>query len=152
MAIAVGFLVGGFFQKRDWGVLIAFWGGFLIDLDHLLEYFLVFGWHFNLAYFLEGREFLLSNKIHLWFHAWEYVILFLGLGVIFKRRKILEVSFIVLAFSIVVHLISDALINRYQLKYYSLAYRAEAGFAAEKLLSPGDYLRNLELKKNLGLE
>lgn len=152
LALTVGFFVGGFFQKRDWGVFVAFFGGFLIDLDHLLEYFLVFGWQFNLTYFLEGREFLLSDKIHLWFHAWEYVILFLGLGFIFKKRKILEATFIVLAFSIAVHLISDSLINRYQLKYYSLAYRAEARFAAEKLLSPDDYLQNLELKKNLGLE
>jgi len=152
LALFVGFLAGKHFKKLELGLAIAFLGGFLIDFDHLLEYFLVFGFDFNLNYFLAGREFLVSNKIHLWFHAWEYVVLLLGLAWVFKKYKVIEMTLVTLALAIFVHLATDALINQYPLKYYSLLYRQEVNFAAEKLLSPEEYLRNLELKRELGLE
>jgi membrane-bound metal-dependent hydrolase YbcI (DUF457 family) len=151
LAVLVGFLIGKHCKKVELGIIVALAGGFLIDIDHLLEYFLVFGFNFNLEYFLEGREFLVSNQIHLWFHAWEYVILLLSLAWLFKKSKVLETILVVLAFSIFIHLLTDSLINHYQLKYYSIFYRQELNFAAEKLLSPEEYFKNLELKQKLGI-
>ncbi|MFA5023733.1 MAG: hypothetical protein WC523_02125 [Patescibacteria group bacterium] len=151
LALLVGFLVGRHFKRIEIALVAAIVGGFLIDFDHLLEYFLVFGLSFNFAYFLEGREFLLSSKIHLWFHAWEYVILLLGLTFFFKKNKTGETILVALALAILVHLLTDAVINQYPLKYYSFFYRQEVNFAAEKLLSPEEYLKNLELKQELGI-
>lgn len=151
LAIFVGYLVGRHFKKIGLGILIGFLGGFLIDLDHVLEYFLVYGLHFNLVYFLQGREFLISNQIHLWFHAWEYVPILLFFACLLKKNKIILTILVTLALAISVHLLSDSIINKFPPKFYSLIYRAEANFSALKLISPEDYQKNQELKLKLGL-
>lgn len=152
LAILVGYLAGRHFKQIKLGILIGFLGGFLIDLDHLLEYLLFFGPHFNLGYFLDGRQFLLSNQIHLWFHAWEYIPLLILAAIILKKHKILETILVTLALAMSVHLLTDSIINQYSLQYYSLAYRADNNFAVEKLLSPEEYLKHLEQRRELGLE
>jgi len=130
LAIITGYLAGLHFKKIELGVLIGFLGGFLIDLDHVLEYFLVYGFHFNLIHFLQGRQFLISDKIHLWFHAWEYVPIFFLLALAFKKNKVLETILITLAFAMSVHLLTDSVINKYPLKFYSLLNRVEVNFSA----------------------
>lgn len=150
LALLTGYIAGRHFNNIKLGLLCGFLGGFLIDLDHVLEYFLVYGFHFNLIYFFQGRQFLLSDQIHLWFHAWEYVVLFLFLAWIFKKRKIVETVLVTLALAISVHLLSDSLINQCPPKFYSLMYRAENSFSAAKLMRPEDYQKNLEWKKELG--
>lgn len=150
LAILIGYLCGRHFKQVSLGVMLGFIGGFLIDLDHVLEYLLFFNWHFDLWGFLAGRQFLLSDQIHLWFHAWEYIIVLLLGAWIFKKYKILELVLFTLAVAMSVHILSDSFINNFPLKYYSLSYRAEMNFAAEKLLSPEEYLKNVELKRELG--
>ncbi len=151
LAIIVGYLVGRHYKKPGWGIILGIIGGFLIDLDHVLEYFLVYGPHFNLLYFTQGREFLLSDKVHLWFHAWEYFPLLLILSTILKKKKTWQMVLVTLAFAGLVHLATDCLINHYPPKFYSLIYRTHAGFSAQKLVLPADYQKNMELKAELGL-
>jgi hypothetical protein len=151
LAILVGYLIGRHFKKIALGVVCGFLGGFLIDLDHVLEYFLVYGFNFNLIYFLQGREFLLSDKIHLWFHAWEYVIILVILTRLFKKYKTIQVVVVTLACAISVHLLTDSIINKYPHQFYSLSHRWELNFSAQALLSPSEYQKNQESKYWLGL-
>jgi len=151
LAVISGYLAGLHFKKIELGVLIGFLGGFLIDLDHVLEYLLVYGFHFNLIHFLQGRQFLISDEIHLWFHAWEYVPIFFLLALVFKKNKVLETILITLAFAMSVHLLTDSVINKYPLKFYSLLHRVEANFSARELMRPDDYQKNQETKIELGL-
>lgn len=151
LALLAGYLVGKRFGKPYTGLMAGFVGGFLIDLDHILEYLLVFGRHFNLWYFLEGREFLISNAIHLWLHAWEYLPLLLLAALICRRRKALKTALLALALSGSIHLLSDSLINYFPLKYYSLIYRHSVGYSAERLLNPEQYQENLKRKFELGI-
>ncbi len=151
LALLIGYLAGKHFKKIELGILFGFIGGFLVDFDHVLEYFLTYGLHFNLLYFLQGREFLISDQIHLWFHAWEYVLVFLIGGLIFKKNKIIETILVTLALALSVHLLTDSVINRYPPKFYSLIYRSELNFSAEKLMRPDDYQKNQETKLELGL-
>ena len=51
LAVLSGYLLGSYFNNKKLGVIFGILGGFLIDLDHVLEYFLVFGPSFNLQYF-----------------------------------------------------------------------------------------------------
>jgi hypothetical protein len=151
IALIIGYLAGRYF-KRPWLCLtVALAGGFLIDLDHILEYFLIFGPHFNFYCFIQGREFLVSGKIYLLFHAWEWVAL-LALSVwLMRPKKRLKVILLTLAVAMAAHLLSDCLINHYPLQFYSLGYRASQNFSAAKLLSPEQYQENLELKADLGI-
>ena len=154
MAVLSGLAVGLYFRKNvDWkiGLLAGVLGGFLIDLDHVLEYFFVFGLTFNIRHFIEGREFLLSDKIRLVFHAHEYFPLLVLSAYLTRHKKSLSVFLLALGFAGFVHLVSDSFINNYPLKNYSIIYRASKGFSAPALLSPAQYQNNLELKAELGL-
>lgn len=151
LAILSGYLTGKYFKNIKLGILIGFIGGFLIDMDHVLEYFLVYGPHFNFLYFIQGRQFLASNQLHLWFHGWEYVPVMLVLGVLFRKNKIVKTIFLTLAFAVSVHLATDMIINRCSFSFYTLTYRAERNFATQKLMSPESYQENQELKMELGM-
>jgi hypothetical protein len=154
MAVLSGLLIGLCFKKEiDWrlALLAGILGGFLIDIDHVLEYFFVFGPTFNLSYFIEGREFLVSDKIRLVFHGFEYFPLLLFFSYLFRRKKNLSIFLLTLAFALFVHLISDSFINNYPPRNYSIIYRASKGFSAPALLSVEQYSNNLELKAWFGL-
>ena len=149
LAVLAGYLVGRHFKKIWLGIIGGVIGGFFIDLDHVLEYFLVFGPHFNFIYFAAGRQFLVSNKIHLWFHAWEYVPIVLAAAWLFwRQRKIAVATFLcALALGGFVHLVTDCVVNEFPPQNYSLIYRWSKDFSAPRLLSPEQYQRNLEHKQ-----
>lgn len=151
LAVLSGALVGYYF-KRPWlGIALGILGGFFIDLDHVLEYWLVFPEKFQLLYFFQGRQFLYSEKAYLWFHAWEYLPL-LGLAAyLFRKKTLVKVALISLAFSGSVHLLTDSLINQLPLKYYSLGYRASQDFSMKKLNTPAVYELNMKVKQKLGM-
>ena len=151
LAVLVGYLCGRIFKQVRLGIIVGILGGFLIDLDHVLEYFLFFGPTFNFQYFIESRQFLLSEKIRLYFHAWEYVPILLLLAWFFRSQQKLKLIFITLAFSGMIHLVSDIFINNYYFRYYSITYRYQRDFSASKLLSPEQYQLNLDYKKELGI-
>jgi hypothetical protein len=153
LAVLVGFYVGRHFKKIWLGIVAGILGGFLIDLDHVLEYFLVFGLRFNFNYFITGREFLISDKMHVWFHAWEYVpLLLLAAWLFWRKKKIAVATFLcALALGGLVHLTTDCLINRFPPQNYSLIYRWQHNFSAEILLSPEQYQKNLDEKVEMGL-
>jgi hypothetical protein len=144
LAYLAGLAVGIRFKKVEIGIVAGILGGFLIDLDHLLEYFLFYGWHFNFQYFIEGREFVLSDQIHLWFHAWEYVPIILLFAYLVRRRQALAAFLAALALGGLIHLASDCLINDYSARNYSLIYRYWVDFSAPALLSPEQYQKYLE--------
>jgi len=151
IALAVGYTFGRYFKNVTLGLIAGFVGGFFIDLDHILEYFLTLPWPFHLTYFLQGREILISDKIRLWFHAWEYLPVLLLAAWLLRRRRKLTVFLLTVAVAAGVHLLSDSLINAYPLKFYSLSYRASVNFSAARLLPPEKYQENLKDKAELGL-
>lgn len=133
------------------GLLSGIIGGFLIDLDHVLEYFIVFGLKFNISSFFKSHQFLKSDKIYLVFHALEYFPLIILLAYIFRFNALLSFVLITLAMSGLVHLLSDCVINNYPLKNYSIIYRASRNFSALKLLRAHQWENNLKMKRELGL-
>ena len=152
LAALSGYLVGHFSKQPLVGVIAGLLGGFFIDLDHVIEYLLVFGPQFSLEQFLAGRQFLVSSQIFLVFHAWEYAFLLGILALIIKKRWPLAAVFILaLAFSGVVHLASDSVINDYPLRNYSVIYRVRVGFQAEQLLNQEQYRQFMETRQYFGL-
>lgn len=151
LALLVGASAGYFLKNYTLGLLVGLAAGFFIDLDHVLEYFLVFGFHFDWQYFFESRQFLVSDKIRLYFHAWEYVPLFILGAYFFRYKNKIKIILIFIAIAGGVHLATDVFINNYYFKYYSLFYRYQQGFQAEKLLSPDIYQLNIDYKAELGI-
>ena len=151
VALLVGYLAGRYFKKMSIALIAGILGGFFIDLDHLLEYFFYYGYHFNLSYFLEGREFLLSDKIHLIFHAWEYVPILFLIAYLLRKKRTLAIFIFTLSLAGFFHIFSDVYINKYPFKFYSISYRASQNFSTPKLITEEDYQKNLETRKNLGI-
>ena len=151
MAILSGLIFGLVFKRVWLGLIAGIIGGFFIDLDHILEYFFVFGLKFDLVDFLNGLQFLISDKIWLIFHAYEYFPLLILLAYFLRKKEVLSFFLITLAFAGFVHLISDSYINNFPPKNYSIIYRASKNFSAPELLRPEQWERNLKTKKWLGL-
>lgn len=150
LAVLTGYLFGRYFNRVWLGIIAGVCGGFLIDLDHILEYFLVFGPQFNLFYFLDGRQFLFSGKIHLFFHAWEYAPIFLLIVYFLRRYRTMQVFLLTLTFAALVHISSDCVINNYPPRNYSLLYRYQQRFSAKKLLNFAQYQEYIKNREYLG--
>jgi len=122
-------------------------GGFLVDIDHFIDYFLAFHWNFNLSWFLQGYEFLKTDQIHLFFHAWEYVIILLSLGFLLKSKKLIILLFS-LALGLFFHLTGDVLMNEgLTIKSYSMIYKIEQDFQIKKLVTPEHYQKDQEKRQ-----
>lgn len=131
-------------------VLAGILGGFLIDLDHIIDYYLAFGWKFKLSYFLKGYQFLKSDKIYIFFHGWEYVAL-LSIGIfLFTFPFWLEIAILSISLGAFFHLVADAMINHgMTFQGYSLFYRARRRFEAEKILTSQHYQEHSSEKKKV---
>lgn len=151
LAVLIGFLIGRIYNWKLGGIIGGILGGFLIDLDHVLEYFLVFGWQFNFNDFISGRQFLISDQVHLYYHAWEYIPLLLLVAYILRKKRALMIIILALTFSGFVHLVSDCFINQYPPRNYSIIYRLRGKFAVSHILNINQYTKYKITKEELGL-
>jgi len=129
-------------------------GGFLIDIDHLVDYFFAFGIHFSLNYFLKGYQFLKSDRMYVPFHSWELVILLLIIFLIFsyfKNRIVLKTILLSFCIALFFHLATDVILNRISIKSYSFIYRLQKNFSLKELVSQIHYQKHLKQKKAVGL-
>ena len=120
LSLFAGTLVSLFFGHYDL-VPIALLSGFFIDADHLIDYCLFRKFkNFSLKEFFSGRYFDYSGKVYVFFHAFEYVLILLILGVIFKDFQWLYFS---LGLSLLFHLLFDTFYNRPKWPTYFVFYR-----------------------------
>ena len=106
------------------GIFIA--GGILIDMDHLVDYFLYFKSRINLND-LFSSTFLKSGKAYLFLHSWEIVIL-----VLVYSFSIRSVEWFLLFLSLAMHLTIDN-IQRKNPFAYLITYRILHKFDAQVL-------------------
>ncbi|MFC1514608.1 hypothetical protein ACFL5X_01740 [Candidatus Omnitrophota bacterium] len=108
--------------------LAFFLGSIFIDLDHLIDYFMYFGFHFSLKKFF-SLEYLRSGKVYMFFHSWELFIIIFAVSIAFDFFPLFFFSL-----AIAVHLLFDTL-HRIRPLFYFLIYRAAKNFDA-RLLCP----------------
>ncbi|KKQ38105.1 MAG: hypothetical protein US53_C0001G0010 [Candidatus Woesebacteria bacterium GW2011_GWA1_37_7] len=96
---------------------------YLLDLDHLLDYFLYFGFKFNVFDFISASYFLNTKRAIVPFHAWEWTLLLFPLS----YRKGWRSVFTILLFALIPHLIYDSLVVG-SFVFYSIIYRGLKGF------------------------
>jgi hypothetical protein len=152
--LILSLLVGFIIWKISGNVYVlsaALMGGFFIDLDHFLDYFLAFGTKFNLTYFLKGYQFLKTDKIYVLFHSWELVILILFTSLLLFRSANLTVSMLLLSFSLslFLHLFIDVFTNNMQARSYFLMYRMNNNFELKTMVTNNHYQKHLEQKKKV---
>lgn len=109
-------------------IIPSFLGGILIDFDHILDCFFNFGRvNFKLLCDFPYRK---PQKVFLFFHSWELVILFSALAYFY-----FSLFFQVFAFSWGMHLLVDNLdgAKKKGFCHYFLIYRLRQGFKIENL-------------------
>lgn len=106
------------FRRSLMVVLISY----LVDLDHLFDYFISYGSSFSLGKFLSA-DYFSSGYSYILFHAWEWLVVFL----LISFRKSWNSKVLLLAFALLPHLIYDSLSIQSIIKY-SMIYRVVRGF------------------------
>ncbi len=91
-------------------LIFAFLSGVLIDLDHLIDYFLAYGLHFNYDLFIHLAMLEKTGKSYVLFHAYEYVIL-LFLAVCLAKDKTKKLILSALTLGMFFHLGVDILLG-----------------------------------------
>lgn len=104
-------------------VLIVVLTAYFLDLDHLIDYFIFYGFQFSLSGFLSSKYFGLSNRAYVFFHAWEWFFI-LSLVSLKSGWKSYFTAF---SLGLLSHLILDA-INVKSFVFYSIIYRASHYF------------------------
>ena len=128
-------------------------GGFFVDVDHLIDYFLAFKFKWNLSYFLKGYQFLKSDKIYVFFHSWELSITLLLISIYFVLNSTsftdLTSSTNLTGFALAYffHLLFDSLINHLRPLSYFLIYRAFHNFNLKNLVTSKHYQEHLLQKR-----
>lgn len=124
LSILVGLVIGYFFRNY-WSIVAALTTGFLIDSDHLIDYFIFSKGRFNYLQFKSGSYFDDSGKVYVFAHGFEYAIILIILGV-----TILNLSwlFLSLGFSNLFHLLFDTVSNKPIWPTYFLTFRVAKNF------------------------
>lgn len=150
-SLLAGFIVWKIWKKPFLAFFCGFLGGFLIDLDHFVDYYWAFGWNWQWQYFEGGYQFLKSGKIFVLFHAWEYVII-LACVVFFLKNKYGKIIFLSLALGIFFHLTTDVVIDDMPIKSYSISYRIKNNFEIAKIVKPVNYEKHLKKRALINFE
>lgn len=145
--IIVSLSLGGmiwFFSKSLYGAIICFVSGTAIDIDHILDYAVRYGWNFNLPKQLlracireekscikrenfKGKAEL--RKVYFIFHSIEIALI---LWILSWQTNNIYILSGALGYS--VHLILDYIGNQGDFKFYFIAWRIAKGFKSELLL------------------
>jgi len=134
--------------KFKQALLLAVMAGFFIDLDHLFDYYLVYGTSFSLNDFITGKHFLLSDKMHIPFHGWEHVVILAIVILIIKSEKV-KIMLGVIMLSLFFHLGVDLITNKgLTFKSYSLISRIKNNFKIERLVTKEHYLKHREERES----
>lgn len=136
LSVFAGMLAGRITKEWKYALLAALVGGVLVDLDHLLDYFLQFGLTFNLQQFLSGAQFSTSGKLYIFFHAWEYVLIFSIVYFFVKHVKVKAVL-LGLALGLFLHLCADVVIDGMPFTAYSISCRMNEAFSLGDVTNGG---------------
>lgn len=109
---------------------VAFFAGFLIDVDHLIDFIREYGVKSDLRKFFNVFNETRFNKLFLWFHAWEWLIVLFALSFVFEGNMILLGLFT----GILHHLILDQCCNGVTPLGYSILYRALHQFSIKDIV------------------
>jgi hypothetical protein len=151
LALIVGIVVWLIWRRPIESFVAALCGGFFVDLDHLIDYFIVFGMSLRLDYFFSGYQFLKSDKIIILFHGWEYAII-LGVSMLFLKSKKAKSIALGLFLGLFIHLASDSFLNELPARSYSVLYRIKKEFSIEDLVTPEHYQIHIDKKKSVKFE
>lgn len=139
--VSAGVAVGFQAITHSWvGATCCFLSGVLIDLDHYLEYYIVKKkFPFRYKDLLDFCDHNNAQKVYLYFHAYEYLIV-LWLAIYFFQMGLIPLGF---AIGLTVHLLCDQFTNPIKPLFYFLIFRIQHAFMKSKILSASYYHKHM---------
>jgi len=111
--------------KKIWLAVLCLFVSFAIDIDHLADYWIAYGFGFSLVKFLESEYFGINKMVFVPLHSWELVGLFFLLSKFVKKYKWI---FLTIALAMLGHMLWDMLSYGIFLQDYFLIWRGLRGF------------------------
>ena len=135
LSLLVGYFVYRLYKRKE-AFISAILGGFLIDIDHLFDYFFFYkkSLSFSLQEFLSGHYFKILGQVHVFFHSYELVVVFLIAYLIVmkhaktKDKQLLATIFLALSLAMLLHISFDILHNHINWQAFSLINRIHTHF------------------------
>lgn len=123
--VAIPFAALLWYKTRSVRLIIVFYlAVYLIDLDHLIDYWLYFGLKLDVIEFLSLNFFDAKGTVFIIFHAWEWVILmYWG----WCMKKTWQSVWTAVTLGMFAHLLWD-IHNFWSVEFYSIIFRALHGF------------------------
>lgn len=140
MHVAASAVLGGglfLYTRSAVAGLACFFSGFLVDVDHLLDYWVNHGLRFNVGHFFYVFRKEPLKKILVLFHAWEWVLILLAAVLLTKGNMLFTGLFV----GIGSHMFFDQVVNKHSAFAYFLIFRIRSGFEGAKFHGPGEYAR-----------
>lgn len=123
-----GLGIGIFFYfrtKQKKYLLICLLASFLIDFDHLFDFWLASGFSLSISKFLELNFFEINNRVYVPLHSWELIALLIITSRFLKKYQNVLWA---IALSMLAHIFWDALSYQINILDYSLFWRASHDF------------------------
>jgi len=111
--------------KNIWLVFLCIFISFAIDIDHLFDYWMAYGFNLSPRQVLKLDFFEKNQKVFVPFHSWELVGLIFLLSKLVKKYKWV---FLTIALAMFGHILWDAFSYKIPIIDYFFAYRALHGF------------------------
>jgi hypothetical protein len=125
LSLFTGIIIAAIYNNY-WAVVATLIGGFLVDADHLFDYFVNNKFSkFSLTEFFSAKYFDESGKVYIPLHSFEIAAILIIIGNFSRQFNWLFYS---LGISLAVHLIYDTFHNKPRLPTYFLFYRVLHGF------------------------
>jgi hypothetical protein len=106
----------------------SFAAGFLIDLDHLVDYWREYPFRFDVRHFFSTCNEYRLNKTYLWLHSLELLALLAPLAFLLRSALLAGI-----ALGAAQHLLFDHLFNRSYPQTYFFFFRMRQGFENRKV-------------------
>ena len=110
-------------------ILICLLFGWLIDLDHLIDFILLNEKkdYFNLDLFFSGSYFQKSQKIYIFLHSYEITLMLIFFSILYDK----QIYYAALAHFL--HLFQDQIFNKVRFFSYFFVYRLSNNFDIKKV-------------------
>jgi len=119
--VIIGWLCGNF-----WAVPLSLASGFLIDVDHLIDYLIYEKFRrLDFRQFFRGENFDRSGKVYIFAHGFEFAAILIIFGVIFPNSAWIFYS---LGFANLLHLLYDTIANKPIWPTYFFLFRLAKNF------------------------
>lgn len=134
ISIGASALVWALFRSSP-AAIACFLTGVFLDIDHLIDYALNYGFRLRIRQFFRAFEFESFENIFLFLHSWEFIVIYLVLLWLVDWKPVVIGALI----GFCLHLLLDHFFNDHSKLAYFLSYRLFHRFSGKHFYGAKEY-------------